>query len=336
MHKQISRRDFLKIVAMVGGAGAFLKLGVDRFNAPVVVKESRFLMGTVVNLTLVGGNKEHSQKAIFRVMDRMKKLETVFSRFIPESQVSRLNATGSLDDPAPALVDLLGQSRTISQLTNGAFDVTVKPLIDLYQKYLNSEGELPDEQEIKNYLPLINYERMHVAPSKIRLEHGEMGITLDGIAKGYIVDRAVDLLREFGFENVLVEAGGDLVASGANGNHLPWQIGIQSPRLETESLIAKIEVSNKAVATSGDYMQSFSPDKLQHHIIDPRKGHSSPYLASATVIAPSCLQADALATALMVMDIRQGTALIKELHNVDAYLVTKELEVISTIETKKE
>lgn len=169
-----------------------------------------------------------------------------------------------------------------------------------------------------------------MSKQEVRFERPGMGITLDGIAKGYIVDRGVSVLRESGYSNALVEAGGDLIASGEKGKQSPWRIGIRSPRPAATDLLAKIEVSNRALATSGDYMQPFSRDKLHHHIIDPRVGHSSPFLASATAIAPSCMMADALATALMVMDLEKGMALVKSLKDVEAYFVTKEMKIIST------
>ena len=114
-----------------------------------------------------------------------------------------------------------------------------------------------------------------------------MGITLDGIAKGYIVDEGVAVLKQAGFDNILVEAGGDLAASGLKEAALPWQIGIQAPRQGHSSLLGKFAVRDQAIATSGDYMQPFTPDLSQHHILDPRAGYSAPELASATVVAPS-------------------------------------------------
>ena len=165
-----------------------------------------------------------------------------------------------------------------------------------------------------------------------------MSITLDGIAKGFIVDEGVGVLKDFGFDNVLVEAGGDLLASGKKTDQKPWYIGIQSPRKAKERLLASFEVSNQAVATSGDYLQFYTPDMKNHHIIDPRSGYSAPELASASIIGSSGAQADALATALMVLGPDAGLQCLKNFPGCQAYLVGKDMQVYSTItakETKK-
>jgi len=155
-----------------------------------------------------------------------------------------------------------------------------------------------------------------------------MAITLDGIAKGYIVDAGTDVLTKLGFKNVFVEAGGDLMASGKKENDDPWKIGIQSPRQEQPGLLAKISVSDRAVATSGDYYQYFSADMRHHHIIDPRVGFSAPELASVTTVSEKAIHSDALATAVMVLGPEIGLRLIESLPTVEACLLTKNLEIV--------
>jgi thiamine biosynthesis lipoprotein len=158
-----------------------------------------------------------------------------------------------------------------------------------------------------------------------------MGVSLDGIAKGFIVDAAVDLLRQAGYANLLVEAGGDLLALGESGRNAPWEVGVLAPREGMGELLTKIDVENKAIATSGDYLQAYSPDFKNHHIVNPKTGYSSLHLASATVIAPSCWQADAFATALMVMDVEEGLALVRHTRELEAILVTKDRRILSTL-----
>jgi thiamine biosynthesis lipoprotein len=157
-----------------------------------------------------------------------------------------------------------------------------------------------------------------------------MSITLDGIAKGYIVDAGVKILRGHGFENVLVEAGGDLLASGYKAAEVPWKIGIQSPRKGRSGLMQILSVKNQGVATSGDYMQSYSPDFANHHIIDPRCGRSPREIASVTVIAPTATLADGLSTTLMVLGPEAGTRLMKHFPDCEAYLIGKDLKMIVT------
>ena len=156
-----------------------------------------------------------------------------------------------------------------------------------------------------------------------------MSITLDGIAKGFIVDEGVLVLKEYGFDNMLVEAGGDLMGLGEKEPQTPWKIGLQAPRGQIGDLLASFDIRDRAIATSGDYMQAFTPDFINHHIIDPRTGHSSPDLASVSIQAPTSSLADALATAVMVMG-RPGLALIEKMEGCEAFAVTKNLEELKT------
>jgi thiamine biosynthesis lipoprotein len=179
-------------------------------------------------------------------------------------------------------------------------------------------------------LDLVGYQNLILDGERIAFARPEMQITLDGIAKGYIVDAGVAVLQAHGFENVMVEAGGDLLAAGEKAPRSPWRIAIESPRAGKKGLLASFAVQDRAVATSGDYHQAFTPDLTLHHILNPQTGVSAPEPASATVLAGSGAQADALATALMVMETSTGLALVESLPGVEAYLVTKALETIQS------
>lgn len=326
----IKRRDFLRIVgaSSVAGLGALiLGRNDNRANTPEIVTETRLLMGTVVNLTLVTTDRNVGQTAIDACLSRMAGLEAVLSRHQPDSQLSRLNRDGFLAPAAPQLVHVLRESQRIAALTDGAFDVTVKPLVDLYQNSLNAGNGLPQTESVASTLEYVGYHQLEIGNNTISFTQTGMSITLDGIAKGYIVDEGVSILRQSGFDNVLVEAGGDLSASGAKAQEAPWRIGIQSPRDDGARLLNKFTITNQAAATSGDYMQPYSDNLAQHHILDPRTGFSAPQLASTTVIAPSGMEADALATALMVMGPERGLALIESLTACEAYLVAKDLTI---------
>jgi thiamine biosynthesis lipoprotein len=226
-----------------------------------------------------------------------------------------------LSNPPIELVEVLHQAISISELTGGAFDVTVKPLVDLYQQ---TQPDLPGEDAVGEALAFVNYRKLSVPSAQVSLAPG-MAITLDGIAKGYIVDAGVAQLRKLGYENVFVEAGGDLMAAGTKQNQIPWRVGVQSPREALSGILGSFEVKNQAVATSGDYMNYFTEDMAHHHIIDPRVGISPTELASVTVIAPTATLADSLATAVMVMGY-QGLQIVEDLSACEAYVITKFLE----------
>jgi thiamine biosynthesis lipoprotein len=155
-----------------------------------------------------------------------------------------------------------------------------------------------------------------------------MNLTFDGIAKGLVVDAGVDALRTSGFENVIVEAAGDLLASGERDFQIPWKIGIRPPRNGMTQQLPILHIKNQAVATSGDYLSSFTDDFSMNHILDPRRGFSSPELSSATVIAPSASLADGLATTIMVLGVQAGLELLKSFPGCDAYLLDKDLQPV--------
>jgi len=328
--KQISRRNFLKIIAVGAAAGATAKFGFDALTVPEPTTATRLLMGTVVNLTVISNDKAAAQAAVEATLNRMAQLEGVLSRFQLQSQLSQLNRNGRIDDAHPALLNLIGQARQLSDLSGGAFDITVKPLVDLYRQH-QAANSLPPEAEIATVLEKVDYRQIQIAGAQIMFTRPEISITLDGIAKGYIVDEGVTVLRQAGFGNVMVEAGGDLLASGQKSAGGAWQIGVQSPRKAQPGLLAVLDVQNKAVATSGDYMQAFSTDLRQHHILDPRTGYSAPELASATVIAPSAMLADGLATAAMILNTATTLDLINGMVDCEACLITKDLECINTV-----
>lgn len=328
--KKLTRRQFLQIIAIGGAAGLVLKAGWDELAGLDIVSETRLLMGTVVNLTVVTTSASRGRDAISACLDRMVGLERMLSHFQSDSQLSHLNRDGTLSNASSALVEVLDHARRVSELSDGAFDITIKPLVDMYQLAAGEEKGLPTPEVIAETLKLVDYRQVEVVNDQVHFGTPGMAITLDGIAKGYIVDEGVAVLHERGFTNVLVEAGGDLLASGERRSDDAWQIGIASPRDSQPGLLARISVQNNAVATSGDYMQAFSPDFSLHHIIDPHTGYSSSWLASVTVTSPTAVLADALATTLMVVGPESGLKLLEHFPGCEAYMVTKDLKVIKS------
>lgn len=324
----MSRREFLRIIGVGSVAGGIgLKLGLDPLPRAQAVSETRVLMGTLVHLTLITEDRQAGETAVRACLDHMQTLEAILSRHRADSQLSRLNRDGVLEGASAHLVEVLRAAQRVSLATGGAFDVTVKPLVDLYQAGVLRGASLPGHTELEEALARVGYERLVIEEGRIAFATPGMGVTLDGIAKGYIVDEGAAQLRAHGFENVLVEAGGDLMGAGVKLSDAPWHIAIQAPRRAELLPRRTILVMNRAIATSGDYMQPYTPDLSVHHILDPRTGVSSPALASATVSAPACSLADALATALMVLGPQEGLAVLERFPDTEAYLVGKELEI---------
>jgi thiamine biosynthesis lipoprotein len=321
----LSRRNALRILAVGGAAGVAWRLGLfDRFRAGPVTR-ARVLMGTGVRLTVLHDDLAEAEAAADATLERMAGLEVLLSRYREDSEVTRLNRTGAVEGASDALLEVLRLADSIWRLGDGAFDVTVQPVLDLYR---DASGR-PDGSEIERTVELVDQRALRVDDRAVRLARSGMHVTLDGIGKGYVVDRGVDELRRRGFGNVLVDAGGDLVVGGDKGDGRPWRLGIRNPR-PGAALHARFDARESAVATSGDYMQPFTPDYAQHHIVDPRTGRSAPELASSTVLAGDAATADALATLTMVLGPRRGRELLEDLPGCEGYFVTKNLEVTRT------
>lgn len=323
----MTRRTALRILAVGGAGGA--AFGLSRLGRVGTVSRSRILMGTGVQLTVLGDDRDAAAAAADATLAEMARLEALLSRYRPDSEVSRLNAEGGLTHASTALLDVLHLADRIHRLGDGAFDVSIQPLLDLYRERRPPASRLPSPEAIERARGRVGQGALRIEERRVARTRSDLEITLDGIAKGYVVDRGVAVLAGRGFANVLVEAGGDLVANGAKQAGTPWRLGIRSPR-EGLTLQARFDARDQAVATSGDYMQPFTGDYTQHHILDPRTGSSAPELASATVVAQDAATADALATLAMVLGPQKGRELLDDLSGCEGYLVAKNLEVTRT------
>jgi thiamine biosynthesis lipoprotein len=322
----LSRRKFLKVMA-VGGALSGLGYWANRTvkQAPSVHRTD-LLMGMVVNLTLMGDESAQAEAAADATLAEMRRLADLFTRFDPASPVSQLNKGDIIGYPSPELRTLLKDAQTLHTVSNGAFDVTVKPLLDLYQSTETRDGSLPSQAAVERALDRVGAQNLRITGDEICFTQASMGLTLDGIAKGAVIDGGVGTLNAHGFPNVLVEAGGDLLASGSHSAQRPWKIALRAPR--ADQAMPSLYVENRAVATSGDYLQAFASDYSAHHIIDPRRGISPAELASATVIAPTAALADSLATAIMVAGSEAGVALLAHYPGCEACLIDKQFRPI--------
>jgi thiamine biosynthesis lipoprotein len=318
-HK-LTRRDFIKITALAGGVlvgGSLLHLTWEPKN--VIVRDTRLLMGTIIDITLVAESNKAGQTALNATFSEMERLTHIFNFREKDSQLGILNQNGKLDNATVELTNLLHQAKHFGEISGGAFDITVLPALQALQN---------GHPITQAHMDLIDYRNVEIQAQQIMLRFPGMRVTLDGIAKGYIVDGGVAALKSLGYENVLVEAGGDLLANGAHPDGSLWKIGVANPRPANGSQwLTTLHVNDRAVATSGDYMNTFTSDYSLNHIVDPRTGLSPAELSSATVIASSVTEADALATTLMVLGISDGLALVERLPGVEALVATKELAV---------
>lgn len=320
---KISRRDFLKITAIAGlsvGVGTAVGKRILMLDDLHRVTSTHYLMGTIVNFNILTADQALGREAIRLTVAEMERLIMIFDHRQAVAALGRLNQAGSLTDAPVELIDILQQSLQLGALSHGAFDITILPMVEAYRS---------GQAKIDNLRRFVDYRNVFIEGRDVYFARSGMSITLDGIAKGWIVDAGVAAMRGMGFEDVLVDAGGDMMGLNSDLDENGWRIAIKNPRPSTGSdeYVAAFSVRNKAVTTSGDYLNTYSLDFSRYHIIDPRKGRSPSELASATVIAPTAAQADALSTVLMVMGMRDGLELIQGLPDVEALLVTRNLSI---------
>jgi thiamine biosynthesis lipoprotein len=282
-------------------------------------------MGTAVEITLLGEDEESAQKAALRAFQEIKRIEYLMSPWIESSDVSRINRSAGSDGVrvSPETVEVIKRAQEVSKLSDGAFDITVGPLVQLWRK-AREEGKPPEMEEVKEALNLVNFRNLKILyGGKISLGKKGMNIDLGGIAKGYAVDRAFELLKGLGFRNLVVNAGGDLRVGGSKPDG-PWSIGIQHPR-DPEKIIARISLSDAAMATSGDYEKFFiHQGKRYHHILNPENGFPAEGCQSVTVFHKEATTADALATAIFALGPEKGYALCQRLEGVDCLIVDRD------------
>lgn len=271
------------------------------YSSPKMYKESRFLLGTVCSISLYGDydKKAAAEKAFAAI----KKVETEMNIFDSESHLSHVNKS-AFYEPAQLLPDtekVLKIALDIADKSNGAFDVTTKPLTDLWG-FTSYSTVFPEKDEVAEARERVGYQNLSLLNGKLRFRREGMQVDLGGIAKGYACDLAVDALRAGGVKNALVNVGGNIYALGTAPDRDGWLIGLRDPRKKDSILQEKILLSDEAISTSGDYEQFFLHEGERFsHIIDPKTGFPVKNSVTVSVILRSATFADAYSTAFFVM-----------------------------------
>lgn len=264
----------------------------------------------------------------------LKSVDTSLSLFNKNSTLSRIN-NGETNQGDSLFVEVFKKAEEISQITNGAFDITVAPLVNAWG-FGFKQGHVLTQQEVDSLRQYIGYEKVRLDGDKIIKSQPQIMLDCGAIAKGYGVDRVAKMLRSKGIDNFLVEIGGEVVANGHNSEGKEWSVGIQKPIDDKDNssteLQSVLSISNVAIATSGNYRNYYMRDGRKYaHTIDPRNGFPVQHsLLSATVFALDCATADAYATAFMVLGIEEAKNILAKHPELRAYFIYdngKNLEV---------
>jgi len=312
----LSPKNHNPLVALVPGIALSVLMacgtaGCDRVEQ---VSRERALIGTYVRVDVCrsGQMSEEIDAAFEEIWQRMDQIEQRMNAYDPQSEVGRINHAGGRPvEVAEDVYQVIQYGVMMADRTFGAFDMTVRPLIELWHQAQQSD-RVPDEDTIHQVLERVGSRHIHLfeTPPHYRIACEDCEIDLGGIAKGFAVDEAARILRRHGFSDFLINAGGDMYAGGRNCRGRTWRVAIQHPR-RPEAWIDLMDLTGAAVATSGDYRQLYHiQGQTFSHIFNPLTGYPRVDAVSATVVAPTAMEADALSTALTVLPSDKGMALI--------------------------
>lgn len=316
-----SRRQFLQTCGLLGlsvAAGGILPAVAEaaRFDGKEhSITQTRLQMGTLVTLTAVHPSRMKAEEALGRAFEEIDRLSLIFSRYDSSTPVSVLNRDGRVSGINPELVEVMNRAVRFGSLTDNAFNITVKPVVDLFRQKQNLKGTMQlSEDEFSQALSLVDAKGVSLGRDSIRLQREGMGITLDGIAKGYIVDKASAVLSAYGVNRHMINAGGDIRTSGGKADGKPWVVAIQDPA-KKRNYPATIAMRDGAIATSGGYEVFYDRQRMYSHLVTPQTGNSPHSVLSVSVTAPTVMEADTLATAVYIMQARKGLQFIDSLTN---------------------
>ncbi len=318
------RRRFLGISAAAAGLAILPLRGWAKAQAQVV-EWAGVALGARTSIRIHHHDPAVAADALRLVQQDLRRLEAVFSLYREDSALAQLNRQGSLVAPAPELVELLATCRQYAALTDGAFDPTIQPLWQLYSRHFaqaDATPEGPDSASIAAALQRVGLEHVLVDRDRIAFRRRGMAMSLNGIAQGYITDRAIERLRAHGIEHTLVDMG-ESRALGRHPDGRPWQAMIADP-LQPDSDGLIVPLVDAALATSGGYGFRFDPAGRFHHIFDPRSGGSPQRYRSVSVILPTATAADALSTGFSLMSPDAIRSVLRRLGTGRAHLVTTE------------
>ncbi len=314
-----SRRDFLRHSALLGlglCATGFAPLTAQAatFGATGhAVSATRVLCGTIVHITAVHPSKDLAEEAVGRAYDEIVRLSAIFDRHKSDTAISALNRNGRLSGAPEELLRVTDRGLRYHSLSQGHFDATVAPVVDLFKSKARDGKPLELSQtELEMALATVGSQHVSLANGMIRFERPGMMLSLDGIAKGHIVDAASAVLTQHGIHNHLINAGGDIRTSGCSAKGKAWTVVVEDP-YKHGNYPAVLQMTDGAIATSGNYEIFFDNEKIFHHLVSPETGLSPHTAVSVSVRADTVLEADALSTAVFVMGPKHGLEFINSL-----------------------
>ncbi len=313
MTSSLLRRAAIALACLVGLATARVATAAPDPDKKFVYTGTA--MGTIITVFIWTDDEAKASKGADSVFEEMKRLDSVMTTWTPDSEVSKVNAAAGVKPVAVSdeTFKVIERAQDVAKKSRGVFDITVGAFKGLWKFDQDMDGTLPDQAEVKKRLAMIGYKQLVLDKRKktVFLRKKGMSITLGGIAKGYAVDKCVELLQREGFTNFMIQAGGDMYIAGKKGAD-PWVVGIRDPRGAPDAMFALAPVEDHSFSTSGDYERGFVKDGVRyHHILDPRTGQPAHASRSVTIRAKDAFTADAWSKVLFILGWKESLALIK-------------------------
>lgn len=298
-----------------------------------VYKRTSKLMGNLFSFSIVHENESWASHCVDLAVNEIKRIESLLTTFKDDSQTNQINRGAGMYPVKvdQEVLDLIGRSIKISELTQGAFDISYGSIDKKLWNFDQTMTTLPDADVAKRMVRLINYRNIELDKNNVTvfLRNKGMRIGFGGIGKGYAADRGKKILQDLGIMHGVVNASGDLAAWGNQLNGRPWTIGIADP--ETKMPFSSLPISNMAIATSGNYEKFVMVDGQQYsHTIDPKTGLPVRGIKSVSIISPMAELSDALATPVMVMGIRAGLDMINQVKGVACLAIDDNNRIFTT------
>jgi thiamine biosynthesis lipoprotein len=315
----------MKVHLLIKGLSLLILFSCGNSGTEKPITQSCILMDTIVRISVYENSlsKQQVQKALDLAFQEMEKVEEKTSAYMDSSDLFKIEKMAGRHwvSVSPGTFGILQQSLEISKKTHGSFDVTIGTIKKIWG-FDSENPSIPDSALIHACLSRMGNEHIRLGDNSVFLKRTGIHLDLGGAAKGYIIDRGVDILRKAGIRSGIVDAGGDMRIFGRHPIKKHWTIGLQHPREPRNVLLAEVHTSEASIATSGDYERFFEEGGIRyHHILDPETGFPANECVSVTIVAQSAFLADAYATAVFVMGPEKGMALIESEPSLEGLIV---------------
>lgn len=334
MYTYLKKQNVLSIIFLLSCVIFLTSCNTKEMETNVTpLSRTEFLLGTVVTISLYD---HQSEELLDLAINKLKELEDTLSINKTGTLIDKINESAGI---SPVVVDedtynVIEKGLNYSKLTDGAFDITVGPIVKLWNIGF-PEARIPEPSEIEQSLPLVGFNKVILNSDDLSVYLVDKGMQLDlgGIGKGYAADEVATLLKEKGVNHAIIDLGGNIYTLGNKPGNKLWTIGVQDPFNPRGKIIGQLKVANKSIVTSGVY-ERFIEDESgnkYHHILNPKTGY--PYdnqIAGVTIISDSSTDGDALSTAVFAMGVDEGLAFVETLEGIDAIFITLDSKVYTT------